>query len=136
MQKELTIVFKDGGCKVLHADRGLIMKTKISSNIMFVVYAPVVLPMCVEISLHNLKHFWHCIYGHLSFKGIDTLIKKEMVKGILSLKDLEEICSDCLMEKQHKEAMQKQSTWRAKENIELIHSNVCGPIRLINHHLC
>lgn len=40
LKKELTIVFKDGGCKVHHVDRGLIMSTKISSEKMFVVFAP------------------------------------------------------------------------------------------------
>lgn len=96
MQKELTIMFKDRGCKVLHTDRGLILSKKISSNRIFVVSAPVVFPMCVKISLDNVTHLWNSIYGNLSFKGLDTLIKKEMVNGMPSLKNLEETCSDCL----------------------------------------
>ncbi|KAI5402746.1 hypothetical protein KIW84_050376 [Lathyrus oleraceus] len=61
--------------------------------------------------------------------GLDTLIKKDMVKGMPSLKDLEETCSDCLMGKKHRESITKQVTRRAKEKYELIDSDVCGPIK-------
>lgn len=107
MQKELTIVFEDGDYKVHHADRGLIMSTNISSNILFVVSAPVALPMHVKISSNNVTHFWHCSYGHISFKCLYTLIKKEMVKGVPNLKDREETCSDYLIGKQCREAIPK-----------------------------
>lgn len=83
----------------------------------------------MKIYLNNVTHLWNCIYGHLSCKGLDTLIKKEMVKGMPSLKDLGETCSDCLMGKKHRESIPKQVTHRAKEKYELIHSDVCGPIK-------
>ena len=83
MQKELTIMFKDEGCKIHHANRVLVMSTKISSNITFVVYAPIVIPACMKISSNNVTHLWHYRYGHLSFKVLDTLIKKEMVECLV-----------------------------------------------------
>ena len=115
MQKELTIVFKDGGCKVHHVDKGFIMSTKISSKIMFGVSSPIVLPMSMKISYDNVTHLCHCKYGHLSFKGFDRLIMNEMMKGIPSLKDLKGTCLDCLIGKKHREAIPNQATWRAKE---------------------
>ncbi|MCI59008.1 hypothetical protein A2U01_0080263, partial [Trifolium medium] len=34
------------------------------------------------------------IYAHLSYKGLNTLVKKEMVKGLPVLQETEEICCD------------------------------------------
>lgn len=115
---------------VLHGNKGLIMNTKISSNKMFVVSAPIVLPMCMKVSTNNITHLWHCRYDHLSFKGLDWLIKNEMLKGMSSFKDLENACSYCLRGKQHREAIPNHDKWRAKENLELLYSDVCWPIKI------
>lgn len=102
MQKNLTIVFKDGGYKVIHNDKGFIMTTKISSNRMLVVFAPMIMSMFLKVTTEDGTQSRHYIYGHLSFKGIGALIKKDMVKGMHSLKELDETCFDCLMEKPHR----------------------------------
>lgn len=84
---------------------------------MFVVSAPVILPMCMNITTNNVTHLWHYIYGDFSFKGIDKFIKKDMVKGMPSLKVLEETCSDFLTGKQDREVMPKHASWRSKEKL-------------------
>ncbi|GAU29997.1 hypothetical protein TSUD_160820 [Trifolium subterraneum] len=100
-QKNLTIVFKQDFCKVYHLEKGLIISTKMSSN---------------------------RIYGHLSFKGLNTLVKKDMVQGLPQLQDMEDTCVSCLTGKQHREAIPKSSNWRATKPLELVHSDICGPI--------
>lgn len=37
-------------------------------------------------------------------------------------------CIDCLIGKQHRNPFPKMSTWRAKNKLELIHADLCGPI--------
>ncbi|GAU23520.1 hypothetical protein TSUD_39990 [Trifolium subterraneum] len=100
-QKNLTIVFKQDFCKVYHPEKGLIISTKMSSN---------------------------RIYGNLSFKGLNTLVKKAMVQGLPQLQDMEDTCVSCLTGKQHMEAIPKSSNWRATKPLELVHSDICGPI--------
>lgn len=56
MQKNLTIVFKEGGGRELHSDICLIMTIKISSNRMFAVSAHVILPMCMKVTTNNATH--------------------------------------------------------------------------------
>lgn len=129
MQKYPPIVFKDEGYNVLHGDKGLIMSTKLSPNRMLLVSAPVIVPTYMKVTIDSVTHLWYCRYGYLSFKGLDTLNKKDMAKGVPSLKVLDETCSYCLMVKQQREAMPKYASWRAKEKLELIHSDVCGPIK-------
>jgi len=47
-QKILTIVFSKDSCKVYHENKGLIMYTQVSYNRMYVIYATVVIPMCLK----------------------------------------------------------------------------------------
>ncbi|GAU31821.1 hypothetical protein TSUD_58220 [Trifolium subterraneum] len=92
-QKDLTIVFKQDFCKVYHPER---------------------------VQMDN-NELWHCRYGHLNFKGLNTLVKKDMVKGLPQLQDMEDTCVGCLTGKQHREAIPKSSNWRATKPLELVH---------------
>ncbi|KAL8170462.1 hypothetical protein V2J09_022266 [Rumex salicifolius] len=38
------------------------------------------------------------------------------------------VCSECLKGKHHREYMPLRSLWRASRRLELIHSDICGPI--------
>lgn len=127
-QKNLTIVFQKDSSKVFHEDKGLIMSTQMSSNRMYIIYAPVIVPMCLKTSTMNETKLCHDRYGHLSYKGLNTLIKKKMVRDLPILKEETDVCSDCMMGKQHRESIPKKAKWRASKKLELIHSDVCGPI--------
>jgi len=50
------------------------------------------------------------------------------VKDFPELKKVSDICSKCLVGKQHREPIPKSAKWRATMKLELIHSDVCGPI--------
>lgn len=52
-----------------------------------------------------------------------------MVIGLLSLKSLKKICTTCLTGKQHKNPIPNKSLWRASKHLQLVHSDICGPIR-------
>ncbi|PNX97760.1 cysteine-rich receptor-like protein kinase 25-like protein, partial [Trifolium pratense] len=52
-----------------------------------------------------------------------------MVKGLPTLAELDENCVDCLTGKQHRDAIPKQATWRVGMKMELVHSDICGPIK-------
>ena len=49
-QKNLTIVFQKYMCKVFHEERGLIMSTQMSTNRMYIMSAPVIIPNCLKVS--------------------------------------------------------------------------------------
>jgi len=108
-QKNLTIVFSKDSCKVYHENKGLIMSTQMSSNMMYVIYAPVVIPMGLKPEDTSNIKLWHYRYAHLSFKGLNTLAKKEMVKGLPILQETEEIYADCVIGKQHGDSIPKNA---------------------------
>ncbi|CAJ2640628.1 unnamed protein product [Trifolium pratense] len=61
-------------------------------------------------------------------KGMNVLVQKEMVTGLPKLKEPNEECSNCMKGKQQKQIVPKKSSWRASVKLELIHSDICGPI--------
>lgn len=121
-------MFQKDMCKVFHEEKGLIMSTQMSSNRMYIIYAPVIIPTCLKVSGDTETQLWHNRYGHLSYKGLKTLVKKEMVNGLPDLKEVTDMCFDCMMGKQHREAIPKKANWIASKKLELVHSDVCGPI--------
>lgn len=76
---------------------------------------------------------WHHRYGHLSYTGLLTLHNKNMVIGLPRVEQVEKACEVCLRGKQHRVPFLKQSTWRVAEKLELIHSDLCGPITPSSH---
>jgi hypothetical protein len=99
-----------------------------TANRMYIVTASVIIPKCLQVSKIEEAKLWHQRYAHLSIKGLKVLNKKQMVKGLPDLKELEGKCEDCLTGKQHRETIPKEANWRASQKLELIHSDVCGPI--------
>jgi transposase InsO family protein len=95
---------------------------------MYVINATVISPMCLQTTKESEAKLWHNRYAHLSFKGLSTLVKKEMVKGLPVLQESNETCSDCVIGKQHRDPIPKIANWRASEKLELVHSDICGPI--------
>eukprot|EP00111_Clytia_hemisphaerica_P023199 TCONS_00068237-protein len=73
---------------------------------------------------------WHQRYDHLGYDNLKLLNKKEMVNGLdFDLKEtVNRNCEGCAMGKQHRQPFPKKSTNTTKGLLELIHSDVCGPM--------
>ena len=127
-EKKLAILIQDDMCKIYHPRRGLIIQTEMSANRMFVVLASVISPTCLQATSEDNTQLWHCRYGHLNFKGLRTLLHRNMVRGLPMLKASSKVCDDCMVGKQHREAMPKKSLWRASKKLQLVHADICGPI--------
>jgi transposase InsO family protein len=127
-QNDVTVIFKNDDCKVFHEEKGLLFTSHMSANRMYMIRAAVITPRYLQVTKEECTHLWHNRYGHLSIKGLNTLVKKQMVKGLPDLEDISEKCSDCLVGKQHRDVIPKQAMWRATMKLELIHSDICGPI--------
>ncbi|KAB2603895.1 hypothetical protein D8674_041435 [Pyrus ussuriensis x Pyrus communis] len=95
---------------------------------------------CNSATIVKSKHVWYidsgCSnhmtsheLGHLNFNSLQLLFDKEMVLGLPKLKKSSGVCEGCIVGKQHRDAFNKKLTWRASKHLELIHSNVCGPMQ-------
>jgi len=59
------------------------------------------------------------------FKGMDSFDEKDMT-----------FCQSCIVSKLHKQNIPKGSARRATQLLELIHSNICGPMKIGTHSGC
>jgi transposase InsO family protein len=132
-QKNVTLVFRNDTCKAYHEDNGLIFSTQMTTNRMYIIIAPVIIPMCLKVSKQDKTQLWHNRYGHLSLNGLKLLAKRNMVQGLPDLSAMENKCTDCISGKQQRDAIPKQAKWRASEKLQLIHSDICGPINPISN---
>ena len=70
---------------------------------------------------------WHNRLGHMGEKGMQILARKQLlpeVKGTV-LKS----CEHCLAGKQHRVAFKRSSVHRTNNVLDLVYSDVCGPIK-------
>ncbi|KAK8589518.1 hypothetical protein V6N12_023912 [Hibiscus sabdariffa] len=70
---------------------------------------------------------WHNRLSHMSEKGLNCLAKKNQLSGLknATLKN----CAHCLAGKKRRVSFSSRPPHRKSELLELVHSNVCGPIK-------
>ncbi|KAK2968676.1 hypothetical protein RJ640_001579 [Escallonia rubra] len=127
-EKGYEISIKDGVFQIQDEKLGLIAQVKMTANRMFPLYLHHTTYSCLAAKLKNTAWLWHFRYGHLSFGGLKTLQKKDMVEGLPEFVSPSDVCEDCVVSKQHRNSFPKGNAWRAKKALELVHSDLCGPI--------
>lgn len=74
---------------------------------------------------------WHKRLGHIGYANSFKLVRRDIVKGTgLPDKDMrppEGVCEPCIFGKHHRNPF-PVSFKNAKEKLELVHMDVCGPI--------
>ncbi|KAL0404120.1 UNVERIFIED_CONTAM: Retrovirus-related Pol polyprotein from transposon TNT 1-94 [Sesamum radiatum] len=73
------------------------------------------------------QDLWHQRLGHVSEKGLTSLIKKKLINADMNA--ALGSCNHCLVGKQHRLSFNTTSTKRS-ELLSLIHSDVCGPMEV------
>ncbi|KAK4381808.1 Retrovirus-related Pol polyprotein from transposon TNT 1-94 [Sesamum angolense] len=76
---------------------------------------------------------WHRRLDHFNFQGLKILHQKKMMTDLPQIQAVEGACEACLQGKQHKKSFPSGTSWRAKAVLELIHTDVCGPMRTPSH---
>jgi len=129
--KGLYVLFQHNKCKVYHSKRGVIMNSTMSSNRIFKIIVIVLIDdsTCFSIVTKFIGQLWHCQYGHLNLNGLITLQKDDMVIGLPKFSQPSRVCKECLDGKKHRDTFPKKSTWRTKQSLQLIHSDLCGLIQ-------
>ena len=74
---------------------------------------------------------WHCRFGHINYEYVNELSQKKMVVGMnCSKEDTSQQCEACAKAKMHKMPVPKASRNRSSRPLQLVHSDVCGPINM------
>ncbi|KAM1223589.1 hypothetical protein ACFX2G_043549 [Malus domestica] len=77
----------------------------------------------------NSTWIWHKRLGHLNLRSLKQLRENEMVHGLPHLENIDGVCEGCQFGKQHRDWFPKEKAWRASSPLELIHTDLCGPMQ-------
>ena len=74
---------------------------------------------------------WHCRFGHLNFSYVNKLAQGNLVEGMThTTGTVNHECEACAQAKMHKIPFPKKSTKKTSRALELIHSDLCGPMNV------
>ena len=72
---------------------------------------------------------WHRRFGYLNFNSLKMLCQRKMVQGLPNtIEEKNEVCDGCALRKHHRQSFPKGVAWKANKVLELIHTDICGPM--------
>ena len=69
---------------------------------------------------------WHARFGHLNYNSL-RLLRKNGVFGLPTIPKEKNKCDACILGK-HSKLPFHESNFRASRKLELVHSDLCGPM--------
>ncbi|KAL3691463.1 hypothetical protein R1sor_005114 [Riccia sorocarpa] len=84
--------------------------------------------LVISDSATKLANLWHYRMGHLSYDSLRYMGTKGLVTGFPLLPPIQTVCPGCLLGKQTEEPFPRKSETRALDILEVIHSDICGPL--------
>ncbi|KAL5724118.1 hypothetical protein ACHQM5_007419 [Ranunculus cassubicifolius] len=133
IEKGYVITIKEGSCQIHDPKKGVIAVVKMAANRLFPLSLDHASQSCLSAKVQNSSWLWHYRYGHLHFGALRTLHTKNMVIGLPEILLPSQVCEECVVGKQHRDSFPKGKAWRAESQLELIHSDICGPINPISN---
>ena len=76
----------------------------------------------------NLTKLWHEQFGHLNYCSSQQLCKDNMVSCLPMVSCKDGAFSGCVLGKHHEDNFYKHASWHASIPLELVHSDLCGPL--------
>ena len=122
------VEIKDGVMRIWDRRRRLLAKVTRGTNRLYILNVQVAQPFCLAARRDDEAWQWHERFGHLHFEALKQLSAKEMVRGLPCLDHVEQLCDVCVLTKQRRLPFPQQSSFRAKERLELVHGDLCGPV--------
>nr|GEZ45722.1 retrovirus-related Pol polyprotein from transposon TNT 1-94 [Tanacetum cinerariifolium] len=89
-------------------------------------------PICLLSKDSKTKSWlWHQHLSHLNFGAINHLARQGLVRGLPKLKfEKDHLCSACAMGKSKKKSHKPKSEDTNQEKLNLLHMDLCGPMRV------
>ncbi|KAG8491616.1 hypothetical protein CXB51_014995 [Gossypium anomalum] len=81
------------------------------------------------VNLSDNAGLWHKRLGHVNFRSLDLLQKQNLVEDMSKVEASDSVCDVCQFGKQARLPFLVNQAWRAQERLELVHSDICGPMK-------
>ncbi|KAJ0703081.1 putative RNA-directed DNA polymerase [Helianthus annuus] len=114
--------------KVRDEQGRLVMNVQRSANRLYKIELHHAKPVCLSTRLEADAWVWHARLGHANFQTLEAMGRKGLVEDLPEIKHPRQLCEGCLVAKQVRKIFPKEAKWRAKEPLQLLHADLCGPI--------
>ena len=122
------LINKEGVMKVKDPCGRLLAHVPRKANRLFVLNITIAQPVCLSVRAEEEAWKWHARLGHLNFQAMRTLARKEMVRGLPELTQVNQLCEGCMASKQRRTPFPAKVEHSAERVLELVHGDLCGPI--------
>lgn len=129
MRLGYTAKFGKEECEVIAENGKIVALAQVQRGGIYQLQGPIENTAMVAASTKNA--LWHHRLGHLPHASIKMLVDKSMVTGMVDVKDVG-FCEACVQGKLHASPVPAGQGTRAKRPLELIHSDVMGPMATIS----
>jgi hypothetical protein len=117
-----------GVLRIFDQSNQLLARVLHSASCLYFLELQVGHPVCLATRSTEAAWRWHVRFGHLNFESLHKLAAQKMVRGLLLLDQVDEVCDGCLVEKQRRASFPAQARRWANSVLELVHGDLCGPI--------
>jgi hypothetical protein len=76
----------------------------------------------------DLRKLWHEQFGHLNYCLLQQMCNQQMVTGLHLVSCRYGVCVGCVLGKHHQGSFEKRASWHASGPLQLVHSDLCGPL--------
>ncbi|KAG6506237.1 hypothetical protein ZIOFF_031559 [Zingiber officinale] len=129
MKDGYKLIFDNDRCDIINKKNNLrVAAVKMNANGLFPFETGKLQTYALKCGDLDESYLWHLRYGHLNFKSLQLLEQKGMVTGLPTIHSKDRVCEGCIYGKMHRFPFPK-TAWRARSPLELVHADICGPIR-------
>uniref|UniRef100_A0A5B7B4M6 Retrovirus-related Pol polyprotein from transposon TNT 1-94 n=1 Tax=Davidia involucrata TaxID=16924 RepID=A0A5B7B4M6_DAVIN len=130
-----SVHFEANSCTILDKNdaRQVIAQIQMEKNRSFPLIFKYGGNVALKAHVNDESWLWHRRFGHLNFHNLKLLHRKNMVQGLPNVEEIQDVCEGCALGKHHRQSFPKGVAWRAKEMLELVHTDVCGPMQTPSH---
>ncbi len=125
-----TVIFKEESCTITRSN-AVIAEAKIKGDL-YQLDCNETANVARQMLHENCIHLWHRRLGHRDPEAVKKLFERQLADGI-KIDTCSEVakCVSCLKGKMTRKSFPKSSNHRANQPLDLIHSDVCGPMNTL-----
>lgn len=115
-----------GYCTITDAKGNFTTKVNMTKNRLFPLKLHHAFLSCCNSEIPDDNWLWHMRFGHFHFSGLNYLARKKLVSDLPVVNIPDRVCEICVIGKKHKEPFPVGKSWRATQQLEIVHSDLCS----------
>ncbi|PKA47383.1 Retrovirus-related Pol polyprotein from transposon TNT 1-94 [Apostasia shenzhenica] len=118
--------FHINSCEIFDKSNSFIANVRMTSKRSFPLELKCSSANAFQVESETVTGLWHRRFGHLNVLGLKMLKDKNLVEGLPEIEVEQRICEPCVFGKHARNPFPQQGSWKAKQPLQLIHTDLCG----------